>query len=87
MEEPLTKDEARAIAKEAAQEAVTALLQRMGFDTTEWLEVQQDMAFVRKQRKGSEQIAVWTKRSVIGAFLSGALWILVEGIKSAIRHT
>lgn len=82
----LTEEEARRIADDAATRAVVVVFEKLGFDVEDWREYQQDMAFVRQQRLGSERIAIWTRRTMVGAFLSGVLWILGQGITHALKQ-
>lgn len=41
----------------------------------------EDFAFIARQRKGSEQVATWAKRSAIMAVVSGVLYVLWEGFR------
>lgn len=58
-------------------------LTMLGFNLSNPTEVQADIAYLRKARKGSEQVAAMVKRTCVGAFCSGILWVLWEGIKAA----
>lgn len=70
--------------RDEAKEIVRETLREMGMDPEEFLETQDDMAYLRRMRKGSEQTALWIRRSLIGAFFSGIAWVAYEVIKNAL---
>lgn len=65
----------------ATEKAIENVLTRLGVDHENPLEMQEDMSFLRKQRRGAEQAGTWVKRSVLMAFISGLLWLVFEGAK------
>lgn len=75
--------------REEARQIVRETLRELGIDPEDFQGHQRDMAFVRKQREGAEQVAVWGKRACImtgiGAFGSGVAWLVVEVIKMVFR--
>ena len=80
----LTKEEEERmhqVAKEAAHVAFGEYMQRLGVDDTEWREVQQDLAYLRRLRGGSEQAARWVMRSALTVFVTGILWAIWDAIK------
>ncbi|WP_444901695.1 hypothetical protein ACJJIG_21195 [Microbulbifer sp. SSSA007] len=81
----LSEQEAEAIAKRAAKEANDELLQKLGVDTENILEMQKDFAHLRRQRVASDQVGVWTKRIVLGIVLSGLFATLWAGFKAALN--
>ncbi|MDP2548899.1 hypothetical protein [Oceanobacter sp. 4_MG-2023] len=68
----------------AAEQGTNNALARLGFDTNNHLETQADMAFVRQQRKASEQIGRVIRRSVIGLLVTGLISLLTVGIQQAL---
>lgn len=80
--------EIRRIAQEAAHQAVRETLVALGIniaDEDAVISAQVDFAFLRRQRRGAEEIARWTRRGVVGAGVSGLLWLLWEGLQVALR--
>ncbi|MCO1336396.1 hypothetical protein MO867_18850 [Microbulbifer sp. OS29] len=82
--EYLSKQEADALANSAADKAVTAMLQKLGMDTENVLETQKDQAYLRQQRLASEQVTKWSKRIILGMFLSSLFGIFWAGFKAAL---
>ncbi len=87
----VTEAQARAIAeaagREAAKETVKDMLLAMGMDVEDAdgvIEAQVDMAWLRRQRRASEQIAVWAKRTALGLVLTGAAGVLWLGLQQAL---
>ncbi|WHI46805.1 hypothetical protein [Microbulbifer sp. VAAF005] len=74
-----------AVAKRAADEALEGMLQRLGIDTENVLETQKDQAYLRQQRLASEQVAKWTKRIILGMFLSSLFGVIWAGFKAALN--
>ena len=73
----------RAVARQAAHEAVEETLHRLGIDPeTEWRETQQDLSYLRRLRTGAEQAASWVRRSAITAATGGVLWAVWEAIRA-----
>ena len=70
------------IAHDAAQEAVTEVLQRLGIDDHDWREQQKDHAYLRRFRLGSEQASLWIVRSGIVTVVGGILWAVWAAVKA-----
>ncbi len=79
----MSPDDERVV-KEAAKEAVNAVLERFGIDTDNPIEVQADMAHLHRTRIASEQMGVRVKFVLIGVLVVGGLSALWIGIKAAI---
>ena len=75
----------RAIAKEAAKEAVDELMTRLGIDNTSPLDMQRDMQWLRDTRVGSEKIREKGILTLIGAAVLGGATILWLGLKQSIN--
>jgi len=67
------------------QRTVHTTLTSLGFTIDDPNAVQRDMAYLRKARNGSEEVATWVKRSVIGVGVSGVLFALWNGIKHSMN--
>ncbi len=67
------------------QEAVCETLLRLGISTDAPSEMQADMIFLRKSRKGNEEVAKWVKRTTVGVFVSSLLFTLYEGIRHILK--
>ena len=80
-----TKAELQQAVQEASEQATKNILKSMGFDTSQPLQVQQDQAYLRRQRESSEAVAVWVKRGVIMTALSGVATMVWLGIQQAIK--
>jgi len=76
---------ATSIADEAAKKAVDKALLSLGVDLAKPLEAQQDFAFLRNQRKASEDIGKTIKVALILALVSGVLGLLVIGFKISFK--
>lgn len=77
----LTPDEVNILVDKAVRRTLTTL----GVDisnTEKLLHVQADFAYMRKSRLGAEEVNKWAKRSVVGAFISGAIYMLFTGIRA-----
>ena len=75
--------------REQIRAEIGAALFELGADTSTpqaITELRADLAFLRRQRKGSEQFALYARRFVfVGVALPGLVWLLWEGLKAAIR--
>jgi hypothetical protein len=49
-------------------------------------EYQADLAWLRRQRKATEDISKWIRMGVITTVLSGVLFLLWEGFKLAVQR-
>lgn len=62
-------------------EAVRETLCNLGFTVDDPHSLQQDMAYLRHARLGSDEIAKWTKRAMVSTFISGLGFALWQGIR------
>ena len=74
----MTEEQIREIARTAVHETLATL----GVDTEDPFEVQRDLAWVREARIGSQNIKKWTLRTVVGAAVTGGLFLLWKGIEA-----
>ena len=72
------------IAKEAAAHAVPQVLEALGFDIDHPLEVQKDMAHLRRWRKTTDKMKENGFKTMASAFILGLLGLVVLGFKSKI---
>lgn len=79
----LTEAKIRQIAHEAAREAVHEALRELGVDPSDLRGTQADFYYLRQARLGSEAVGRWTRRALLGAGLSFIVWLIAQGIKSA----
>lgn len=71
--------------EEASERGIKNALTQLGFDTESPLESQKDMAFIRQQRQGSEQVSRIVRRTFIAAAIMGAISAVMVGIKDALK--
>lgn len=76
----ISEEQLHAIVREAAQEAVRDTLIALGVDAKDIHSTQQDFVHLRKQRIASEQVGEWTRRALVGAFISGSLAVFFTGL-------
>lgn len=81
----LTEKQAEALARRAAREAMEDLMKKLGVDASDFLEVQKDFAHLRQQRKASEQFGQWTRRILLGIFITSACAAIWTGFLSGLR--
>jgi hypothetical protein len=70
--------------RELVREVVQETLEALGADVARPHETQADFAFLRRQRRGSEELGRWGRRAVLGAAFSGLVWFLIEGFRAAL---
>ncbi len=70
---------------EDLRRAVHETLSALGIDAKEPQELQADFLFLRKQRKGSEELSKWVRRSILTAALGGLCYALWEGLRQAVK--
>lgn len=78
----MSPDEAKAVAREAAAEAVDETFRRLGIDVTDWKEMQRDFAFVRQWRLSGEAIkrqGIIVAVGVVVVGLLGLIWTSLKG--------
>ena len=71
--------------KHIVRESVQETLVRMGFTTEEPHELQADMLYLRKSRRGSDEVAKWLRRTVLTTTVSGLLYTLYAGLRITLR--
>ena len=77
----MTKDEIEQVAKCAAKQAVDQTLERLGFDVAHPLEVQQDVAYLHRQRMAAENVGRIVRRSLIVLVITGGVAVFLLGLK------
>jgi hypothetical protein len=73
------------ITRKIVQEAVKATLLGLGFNLENPHETQADLLYLRKMRKGGEEVSRFIKKSIITATIPGFLYLLWEILKQAIH--
>ncbi len=82
----LSSDQLREIVREEFDNALT----KMGFDTTEPLESQKDLQFVREWRVSAEGVrkkALTTMAAIFVTGIIGALWLGIKSTFANIPHS
>lgn len=80
----LTTEEVKEIVRQTVHETLTS----MGINVTDpeqLIEAQSDFAYVRKARLGSEEVAKWVKRGLVGAGVSAFLYMLTHGFADGVK--
>ncbi len=75
----------RRIMKETVKEAVHETLTGLGFNTEHPHEMQADLRYLHKTRKGSEFLALRAKTSLLAFMVPTALYILWEALKEGVK--
>lgn len=70
---------------EHTKEIVRDILDGMGFKKDDAYAIRNDLVYLRKKRKGSEDILRLIRRSVIGASVPVVLYVLWEVFKGSIN--
>ena len=70
--------------KEIVSKTVDETLAKMGLNSEEIYEAQKDFMYLREQRKLHEKISLRGRFIIIGFIISGAIALLVLGVKTAI---
>ena len=70
--------------KEIVSKTVDDTLAKMGLNSEEIYEAQKDFMYLREQRKLHEKISLRVRFIIIGFIISGAIALLVLGVKTAI---
>ena len=79
----MTEDEARAIAKAAAGEAVDEAFRRLGVDLADWKETQRDFAFIRNWRLSGEAIKRQGIVVAVAVGVTGLLALIWTSLKGS----
>lgn len=77
--------ELQRLVEEAAEKGAHRALVSMGLNPANPMQMQEDFAFLRKQRQASEQIGRHVKISIITVAVSGLISLLVLGLQQAIH--
>lgn len=81
----MTDRELEEVANAAAHKVVQELTKTlMGVDLDDPDSVREytaDLLFLRRQRKGAEEVQKWTKRSIVGIAISAIIWLLLQGLE------
>jgi len=72
--------------KRIVEQSVEETLRNLGFTTDAPHDIQADQIYLRKARQGSDEVAKWAKRSVLGTAFTAAAFALWVGIKQLIQH-
>ena len=70
--------------RDVVSKTVDETLQKMGLNPDEIYEAQKDFMYLREQRKLHEKISLRVRFIIIGFIISGAIALLVLGVKTAI---
>lgn len=80
----MEKEDVREVVKAAVRETLLSI--GLATDDNESIiSLQQDMAWLRKQRQSTEKIADWIRKGMITSAVSGILWLVYEGAKLAFK--
>jgi hypothetical protein len=72
-------------AEEAAESTVKKAMMALGVDVRNPMEVQQDMAHLRRHRQAYEQVGTITRRTALTVVIGGMLTALWLGIETMLR--
>jgi hypothetical protein len=81
----MINDKLKAIIREAVREGIDDALTKYGIDIAAPNSMQSDMVYLRKSRLGSDELAKWTKRSIITVAISSILATVWAAIKQAVH--
>ena len=68
--------------RDVVSKAVDETLQKMGLNPDEIYEAQKDFMYLREQRRMHEKISMRVRFVIVGFLVTGALALLVLGVKS-----
>ena len=71
--------------KHIVRESVQETLMRIGFTTEKPHELQADMLYLRRSRRGSDEVAKWVRRKVLTTAVSGLLYTLYAGLRITLK--
>lgn len=80
----MNEDEIRKIVNLAVEETLSHTLVKLGLNPKDVHETQADMVYLRTLRKGSEDMALKIKASIIGISIPTALYLLWHALKNEI---
>lgn len=67
------------------EKTVRETLSGLGFNADDIHEMQADLMYLRRMRKGSEEMGQWIRRSIITVTIPTLLFVLWEAFKHALR--
>lgn len=67
---------------EIVEKTVDRVMLRMGIDTSDPIEVQEDHRWVRNARKGSENVKSKALMTVVGSVFTGICFLIYKGFKA-----
>ena len=70
--------------RDVVSKTVDETLQKMGLNPDEIYEAQKDFMYLREQRRLHEKISMRVRFVIIGFLVTGALALLILGVKSVI---
>lgn len=73
------------ITRKIVHEAVQETLRGLGFNTRSPHEMQADLIYLNKMRKGSEEMTRLVRKSIIAVAIPSMLYLLWEVLKQALR--
>lgn len=85
MSAPLSPEELQSLVQRAAEDGTKKALISMGLNTDDAIETQKDMAFLRGQRKATEQLGRTVRTTVLIALIMGALGLTWVGFQIAMH--
>lgn len=74
----LTKEDV----SEIVEKTVDRVMLRMGIDTSDPIEVQEDHRWVRNARKGTENVKSKALMTVVGSAFTGICFLIYKGFKA-----
>ena len=79
----MVNDKLKIIIRDAVREGIDDALTKYGVDTSSPNSMQADLIHLRKARLGSDELAKWTKRSIITVAISSLVATLWSAVKQA----
>ena len=75
------QEQIRHIASKVVSEKQNHLLEQMGIAEQSMRSLQEDFIYLRRQRESGGEVKKYILRSIIGAIVSGVIWLLLKVIK------
>lgn len=73
------------ITRKIIHEAVQETLRGLGFNVEHPQEIQEDLLYLRKMRKGGEELSRLIKKTVVTVTIPGLLYLAWEVLKQAMK--
>jgi hypothetical protein len=77
--------EVQRIIRDTSRETVHEALKGLGLTTDSPHELQADMHYLRRLRKGSEFLSLRAKAAVLAALIPALLWLLWQALKDSLQ--